>query len=266
MTLGGIGYHLANIVLRVVSAHGARVVLVAEGASTRPPVVQFLKGAPGGKRGESRVFLDFDAPAGTVGEVPVEAVHLEVGQGIELFLHKLLVGEMARHIEVHAPVGKPGSVVDGDGGQGLAVAVVEQLQQGLYAVEESRLGTGREGYSLFPDFEAVAFGFGNDGAVAKIQTDAAISRCFVGKGYRAEQGPFEAAGKSLLALGGELGVELGLGREGEGSPVVFDRTGHGYEVYLGLLGGAATDSAQQQEPRKKCDEESMVFCHVCTVN
>ena len=56
--------------------------------------------------GEFRVFLDFDAPALVVGQVPVEAVDVVQREHVDEALHGIEGHEMARHVEVRTAIGE----------------------------------------------------------------------------------------------------------------------------------------------------------------
>ena len=56
--------------------------------------------------GEFRVFLDFDAPALVVGQVPVEAIDVVQSEHVDEALHGVEGHEMARHVKVRTAIGE----------------------------------------------------------------------------------------------------------------------------------------------------------------
>ena len=63
-----------------------------------PPLCPIRLCAIRGFIGQTRVFLHLHAPSTTIGEVPVEAVELEISHRIKLFLQEVLCPEVARAV------------------------------------------------------------------------------------------------------------------------------------------------------------------------
>ena len=82
--LGRIGHEFTQFGLRIVATVGSRCALFEVVAVAVPPLLPQGVGAPGGKLRQSRVFLDFHAPAGCVGQMKVEAVELKLCQHVHL--------------------------------------------------------------------------------------------------------------------------------------------------------------------------------------
>ena len=121
------------------------------------PCVPVGIGTPRGDLREFGIAVDGDAPAGAVGQVPVEAVELVAGHQIELLLDELLVAEMARDVEHQTAVREAGRIGDLERGE-LAAEALGELQQRLHAVEGAGgIGRGEED-PLGRDREAIALG------------------------------------------------------------------------------------------------------------
>ena len=75
-------------------------------------LLEYGLGTPRGDLGQAGVTLDLDAPTLVLGEVPVETVDLVAGEMVDVLLHEVRPEEVPAHVEMHAPVGKAGRVVD----------------------------------------------------------------------------------------------------------------------------------------------------------
>ena len=163
VALLGVGHELARLVLGI---EVGAVRLIREVAPVYGVHVP-RAGAHAADFDELRVFLDFDAPALVVGQVPVEAVHLVVRHDVEHALELVEREEVAAHVEHEAAVLEAGRVGDAHHGQGVLGdffvlhtghhARGEHLLDALEGVEESRGGVGRQGDALGGDIERVAF-------------------------------------------------------------------------------------------------------------
>ena len=144
VALRGVSHDFAEVVLRIEAA-------VALAAGIELLLQRLSVATPGTHRGESRIFLDFHAPAVVVGQVPVELVDLVVGQPVEMAQDIGLVEEAARHVEHAAAPVEAGLVHDLHGGQfplpdqhrvGAGNTLIhlrrEHLQQRLDGVEFAR--------------------------------------------------------------------------------------------------------------------------------
>ena len=103
--VGRIRHDVADLVLRIITAVGRIVVVVPLLADHG-----FLADAAHGR--QLRVLFDFDAPPLVVGQVPVEAVELVDRHHVEVAFHLFDRKEMARHVEVHAPVSETRGILD----------------------------------------------------------------------------------------------------------------------------------------------------------
>ena len=103
----GVGDHLADLVLGVISAI-ADTIVGGEVLSDHGTV------AEGSYLGELGVFLNLNPPALVLGEVPVQAVELVYRHDIEVLLDLFDGEEMPGAVKVHAPVSEPGFVLDRD--------------------------------------------------------------------------------------------------------------------------------------------------------
>ena len=107
----GIGHHFADVVLRVESAVGVRVVTPAIGPPGVEPRLPSLDRTPSRELGQLGITVDLDAPPRTVRQMPMEAVEFERGHHPQLFFHKLLAEEVARLVQVHAAEKRGKSVI-----------------------------------------------------------------------------------------------------------------------------------------------------------
>ena len=129
---GGIGHHLADFVLRVVTAVGRSVVPVRS-------LVMTYQRLPA-HRTHTRQFgvsPDLDAPSLVVGQMPVKGVEFVERHDVDKPLDVLHGIEVARHVEHCAAVAETGFVADLHDGNPSAV---DELAQGLHTVEH---GPGR---------------------------------------------------------------------------------------------------------------------------
>ena len=133
LTLGGIGHDVADLVLRVVAAVGRAVVFARVGVEVSD--VGF-----GALRTDARqlgIFLDLDAPALILGQMPVEGIDLMGADDVDIGLHLVGGEEVAAAVEVGAAVGEARSVLDAQGRNAHLRGVLgrgdEQLFEGLQA-------------------------------------------------------------------------------------------------------------------------------------
>ena len=202
----GVFDHLADFVLRIVAAIGRRIVAAAVAFAAEVPPLPVGIGPPCGDVGKDGVFLDLDAPAGAVGQVPVEAVEFVAGQEVQLPLDELLVAEVARDVEHEAPVAEARSVLDHNG-RNPAAAAFGQLAQRLKSVEESGGIGRRDGDFSAGDVEAVAFG---RAALGKQQVE---NGDVVPGGFGERDGEKAVAGAPHPRLKVGLGLPFEVGRK-----------------------------------------------------
>ncbi len=124
--------------------------------------------APGALPGELGVFLDLDSPALVLGQMPVEAVHLEFRQQVDVPLDEILGHEMPAAVEVQPPPGKAGDILDLDAGQSdrgrkgsrhgrFRGGRRQELPDGLNAVKDPLKGLRPQQDSGGLDAQGVAF-------------------------------------------------------------------------------------------------------------
>ena len=212
----GVFDHFADVVLRVIAPGRRRVVAVAVAFAAEVPSLPVGIGTPGGDVGQGGVFFDFDAPSGSVGQVPVEAVELVARHEVELTFDELLVAEMARDVEHEAPVTEARGVHDRDGRNAAAV-VPGQLCERLESVEQPCGIGGRERDLCAGDVETVAFG----GAVARTKQfergHVAVGGLGKGGGEESVRGTLHPRREVGLVLPVEVGRVEQLGRHTEGT-------------------------------------------------
>ena len=126
-TLTGEGNYLADIILRVkttifplridILRRQLQIGIVLRHSIAHAHGILIVGRTPGAALGEQRVFLDFDAPALVVGQVPMELVDLVECQHVEQLHHFFLGEEMARAVEFHASPCETRGVKDLAGGK-----------------------------------------------------------------------------------------------------------------------------------------------------
>ncbi len=134
----GVLHDLADLLLRIEAAPGARIVRLAVAAVAFPPALPVLVGPPRRELRQAGVTVNLDAPSGAVGQVHVQAVELEERHGVDLTLDELHRPEMAAHVDHEAAVGETRRILDRAAGDLLRASVVRELQQGLHGVEGAR--------------------------------------------------------------------------------------------------------------------------------
>ena len=231
--VGGILHDVAQLVLRIESAVGGVVVVV-------PLFGNHRFAAHAAHLGQAGVFLDFDAPALVVGEVPVQRVELVHGHDVENAFHLVGREEVAGYVQVEAAVSESRSVVDGCAGNrpvGIGCQRVaidggrEQLFDGLqgkaYAVGGS---CGNFDFAL-TDVQAVSL----VGQIGVCLHHDGVVAFFIGKLQLHAAGLLELVGK-LLQYAGYLVAAFGRDKylcpfvKGESPRYLFDVVGVGNQV------------------------------------
>ena len=149
---GGIGYHFADLVLRVVPAVAALFV----GDRVFVESADLGSGSIAADLGQARVAFDLDTPALVVGQMPVEGVEFARSHPIEVMLDEPYRKEVAADVEMQAAVAVARMVLDRDAGK--VAPFVGQLEEGLQAVEETGVVAGRELRAACGNVDSVAFG------------------------------------------------------------------------------------------------------------
>ena len=151
-----IRYQFTDIILCIIATFCLRIVFLTILAITVPPVLPYRLRTPSSKLCQPRILLDFDAPAGRIRQMQVQAVDLVIGKDVHLFLHEFLVEEMTGNVQHHSPVRETRLVLDGEGRK-LGAVLPFQLQQRLYAVKESGTGKRRDFHLLRSHRQPIAF-------------------------------------------------------------------------------------------------------------
>ena len=123
------------ILLCVVAAVCAFAAFLNIFAVAKPPLLPDGRRTPCCKLGEAWVSLYLYAPAGSIGEVQVQAVHLEVRHCVNLLLYELLAKKVTADVEHQSTIGKlrlVGYCACGDG-----VSPIGKLLQCLRCVEKA---------------------------------------------------------------------------------------------------------------------------------
>ena len=106
----------------------------------------FAVNAAGGNLVELRIFLDFDAPALVVGQVPVHTIDFEQRQHVDVFLHVFGRHEVTARVEHNATIAKARFVLHANGRSIPADALShrrafdfgrKQLQERLHSIEQA---------------------------------------------------------------------------------------------------------------------------------
>lgn len=105
--------------------------------NTTSPILTF-SGTLNTHLGELGKIRNLQSPSLVIGQMEMELVELVHGHEVEKFDHVFLGMEVPGHVQMHAPILKPGSVLDERVIQNTAI-VFNQIQQRLNAVEDSRL-------------------------------------------------------------------------------------------------------------------------------
>ena len=115
-----IGNNLLHLLLGVKTAVGSFRVMLLDGEFHFLPVPFSVseRNAPGAHGGKQWIFFNFQAPAGTVRQVQVEAVKLEQGHGVNHALDFRHGKEVAGNIQHQAPPFKAGNIPEGKNGYG----------------------------------------------------------------------------------------------------------------------------------------------------
>ena len=217
VAVGRVGHDLAHLILGIETAVADAVVGVEVLADAGAV-------APRADFGELRIFLDLDAPALVLGQVPVEPVDLIGGGNVDVALGLLDRPEMTAGVQMDAAVVKARSVQDGDAGEepgdiGSLVSVHlrrEHLLKRLDGVEEAAEGrrfhidTGRG------HFQEILLG-----AEVRVQAEVDLAAALAGHGFSGD---------------GFQRLREGFGRFGGGLIQVFIDRNQGAGDVEGTLG------------------------------
>ena len=250
--LGGVGHHVAHLILRVVSAVGG----VVGGA---PLLADHRMAAEGAHLRQTGVALDFEAPALVVGQVPVQRVELVQRHDVDDALHLVDREEVARDVEVLSAVGEAGCILDAEAGHrpcdglgGRSFAVDghgQQLLHRLDGIEHAALRRGAHRHQPARDIQTVALG-----RLERIVEEEESLRCGVSRAHlrRLAAGRLKLFGEVPDGLAGRL-VQLRV--TGEGCPcgvelarAGFERIGIGNQVVAPGVAGACR---QKEAARQK---------------
>ena len=242
--VGGIFHHVADLVLRIETAVGRTVI-------GSPLLADHGGLADAAHGGQLRIALDLDAPALIVGQVPVQRIELVYGHHVDIPLHFVHREEVARHVEVHAPVCEPRRVGDLHAGHlprriGRRLRTVNRRRQQL---SETLQGIEEAGKLRRPHFDSLPvhvqfIAFGRERFV-RDETDA---RCghFVGDrhGIRPAGNRRQPCGESdhgaLRPLVGATVARNGPIGHPIGSPTGFEMIGIGHDRDLRIVRTAGT--------------------------
>ena len=86
----------------------------------------------------------------------MKMIEFEVGHCVDLLFDEVNAEEMARHVNHHAAIVKSGLI--GDDALGNNIGIIDELEEGLQAVEKSCTGCGFNVDCRFVDGHAVTFG------------------------------------------------------------------------------------------------------------
>ncbi len=131
MALLGVGHNLADVVLREIAT--VRGVFVDAGITAYDRPV-----AHRSHRRQLRPTLHLYAPALVVGQMEMQRIHSVQRHHVQILLHHILAEKVARHIQVHSPVGKARRTLD-DGIRQRSGIRRQHLTQSLTTVEQPRL-------------------------------------------------------------------------------------------------------------------------------
>ena len=150
---GRIAHNLLGLFLRVEPADGHAVILPRAGGGDSLLAV-------GTYFGQLGIFLDFDAPALVLGQVPVEVVDVVQGQHVDDFL-QIADGEVvAAYVHHKATVAEAWIVLHRAGGQGGQCFTSRDGQgfvEGLYAIEHGSFCCTFQGNAVFFHLYLITF-------------------------------------------------------------------------------------------------------------
>ena len=234
MTPGRIGDYLPDVVLGKISAIRMPVVVngsmdIARGGgfeylgSTRKEIVEIPTVAEGRLRGHLGRAVQLDAPGLIVGQMQMQAAHLNQGHSIQLLDYKVLALEMTHQVEHQPAVCEAREVVDAAESDAAFRVGVAHLDERLQGVEPPQLAGGGHGDSLAVDGEGVcAFRL----ALLLFGPEFELDGGHVGIGQGKVRMPVQRYASCVLAFS--------------------DRAGRHFGDYA-IGGAAASDGADQQK-------------------
>jgi len=234
MARRGVSDDLADLVLGVEPAVGRGLAGLLGLAGV--PVLVLPVDPPGPDLGQPGIFLDLDAPALVVRQVPMEGVQLVRGQDVDPAQDELLGEEVAGAVEKGPPPGESRLVLDADARDrprrrrpGRAFdRWGQELAEGLDTVEDSRRHGAADENPVGGDVEKVAFVPQPGREILEPEDDRA--------GRHGD-------------LPGELGRNIDAdGISGRAAEHVFEGGSHGQELDLALLDGDARGRSEGESP------------------
>ena len=134
VAVGSIGHQLASLLLCEVAARSTLRALLYKLPIAIPPTLPVVGRAPCGVARKAWVALNLEAPARSIREVQVQAVHLHARHHIYLTLKEIHRAEVARNIYKRTAVLKARIV---HYMSRLPLATLYQLTNGLYGIEQA---------------------------------------------------------------------------------------------------------------------------------
>ena len=252
--VGGIFHHVADLVLRIETAVGRTVI-------GSPLLADHSGLADAAHGGQLRIALDLDAPALIVGQVPVQRIELVYGHHVDIPLHFVHREEVARHVEVHAPVCEPRRVGDLHAGHlprriGRRLRAVNRRRQQLF---ETLQGIEEAGKLRRPHFDSLPvhvqfIAFGRERFV-RDETDARRGHLVGDRdGIRPAGNRRQPCGESdhgaLRPLVGATVTRNGPIGHPIGSPTGFEMIGIGHDRDLRIVRTAGTKNYSGSQSQK----------------
>ena len=157
MALMRVGEQPADIVLGIIAAVSGRMPRNGNvDIAAVFPVVVPVGGTPCGKRGQARISVYLQTPAGTVGQVYVQAVHLHRRHHVHLLFQEFHAAEIARHV-VHEPAISVSRIIH-------YRTALKRIRSGLHllkapeGVERPCLAGSENFYAFRSDFQHISLG------------------------------------------------------------------------------------------------------------
>ena len=146
-----------------------------------------IRSGPGTNLRQAGIFLDLQTPSGIINQMKLQFVQLIHGHHVNVFLHKLLIKEIACHIEHHSSPGTFRRIKDRHSRNSpvysfLTLVAInlsrEQLKQGLYAIKDSALVGSVQYNATGLYIQLIAFGLALCLVRRQSQTDIALILSF----------------------------------------------------------------------------------------
>ena len=156
IAVGGIPHQLPQLLLGIIPAVCSGSTLGKVFPLSEPPVLPQVALPPCSQRGQQGIAVNLHPPAGGIGQMQMQAVEFQGRHRVYLFLEKIHVEEMPRHILHIASPGKPGTVRYADAGYTVSVRL-DKLPQSLPCVKKTGTVPGGNQNRIPAHFQGIGF-------------------------------------------------------------------------------------------------------------